>query len=49
MNAYVIDHLPRAMRDRVAVKLYAGGHMMYLRPGSRAALQRDARALFPAP
>jgi carboxypeptidase C (cathepsin A) len=49
MNAYVIDHLPRAMRDRIAVKLYAGGHMMYLRPGSRAALQRDARALFPAP
>jgi carboxypeptidase C (cathepsin A) len=49
MNAYVIDHLPRAARDRIALKLYAGGHMMYLRPGSRAALQRDARALFPAP
>jgi carboxypeptidase C (cathepsin A) len=49
MNAYLIDHLPRATRDRIALKLYAGGHMMYLRPGSRAALQSDARALFPAP
>jgi carboxypeptidase C (cathepsin A) len=49
MNAYVIDHLPLAARDRIALKLYAGGHMMYLRPRSRAALQRDARALFPAP
>ena len=49
MNAYVIDHLPREARDRIALKLYAGGHMMYLRPGSRAALQHDARALFPAP
>jgi carboxypeptidase C (cathepsin A) len=49
MNAYVIDHLPRAARDRITLKLYAGGHMMYLRPASRAALQRDARALFPAP
>ena len=48
MNAYVIDHLPRAVHDRIVLKLYAGGHMMYLRPGSRAALQRDARALFPA-
>jgi carboxypeptidase C (cathepsin A) len=49
MNAYVIDHLPRPMRDRIALKLYAGGHMMYLRPGSRAALRSDARALFRTP
>ena len=49
MNAYVIDHLPKAARDRIALKLYAGGHMMYLRPGSRAALERDARALYRAP
>ena len=49
MNAYVIDHLPHAARDRIALKLYAGGHMMYLRPGSRTALYRDARTLFPAP
>ena len=49
MNAYVIDHMPLATRDRIALKLYAGGHMMYLRPGSRAALQSDARALFAAP
>jgi carboxypeptidase C (cathepsin A) len=49
MNAYVIDHMPQETRDRIALKLYAGGHMMYLRPGSRAALQSDARALFAAP
>lgn len=49
MNAYVIDHMLQETRDRIALKLYAGGHMMYLRPGSRAALQSDARALFAAP
>ena len=49
MNAYVINHLPSAARDRIVLKLYAGGHMMYLRPESRAALQSDARALFGAP
>jgi carboxypeptidase C (cathepsin A) len=49
MNAYVIDHLPQAARDRITLRLYAGGHMMYLRPGSRAALQRDARALYRVP
>jgi carboxypeptidase C (cathepsin A) len=49
MNAYVIDHMPEETRDRIALKLYPGGHMMYLRPGSRAALRSDARALFAAP
>lgn len=46
MNRYVIDHMPPGIvRDRVALKLYPGGHMMYLRPGSRAALHADARQL----
>jgi len=32
----------------VTLALYAGGHMMYLRPTSRAALHRDARAIYAA-
>ncbi len=32
-SRYVIEHLPRSVaQDRAQVKLYAGGHMMYLRP-----------------
>jgi carboxypeptidase C (cathepsin A) len=48
-SRYVVDHLPATVpRDRIALTLYPGGHMMYLRPGSRAALHRDARRLYPA-
>lgn len=49
---WLIDQLavPAAIRDRIALRVYEGGHMMYLRPGSRAALSADAAALFaPAP
>ncbi|HKT20833.1 MAG TPA: hypothetical protein VJR47_22460 [Stellaceae bacterium] len=47
MSRYVIDHLPPTVpRDRIALKLYPGGHMMYLRPGSRAALHADAERLY---
>jgi len=47
MSRYVIDHLPATIaRDRIALTLYPGGHMMYLRPGSRAALHADAKRLF---
>jgi carboxypeptidase C (cathepsin A) len=46
-SRYVIGQLPESLtRDRVTVALYAGGHMMYLRPASRAALHRDARAIY---
>jgi carboxypeptidase C (cathepsin A) len=46
-DRYVIAHLPAALtRDRVTLELYPGGHMMYLRPASRAALHRDARAIY---
>ena len=45
---WLIDQLavPAAIRDRIALRVYEGGHMMYLRPGSRAALSADAAALF---
>jgi carboxypeptidase C (cathepsin A) len=46
-SRYTIDHLPQALtRDRVTLKLYPGGHIMYLRPTSRAALHDDARTLY---
>lgn len=46
-SRYLIDQLPPAItRDRVTLKLYPGGHMMYLRPASRAALHQDARAVY---
>jgi carboxypeptidase C (cathepsin A) len=30
----------------IALKVYRGGHMMYLRPASRRALSEDARAFY---
>ncbi|HTZ79136.1 MAG TPA: hypothetical protein VMC10_14565 [Stellaceae bacterium] len=46
-SRYLIDQLPPAVtRDHVTLKLYPGGHMMYLRPASRAALHADARAIY---
>ena len=36
---------PMGDPDRVTLKLYDGGHMLYLRDGSRAALREDARKL----
>jgi carboxypeptidase C (cathepsin A) len=48
-SRYVIDHLPPlGDRPRVELKLYQGGHMMYLRPGSRARLHADAAAFYGA-
>lgn len=45
----VLDQLP-AFGDpgRVALKVYPGGHMFYTRDGSRAAFEKDARALYQA-
>ncbi len=46
-SRYVIEQLPAAVtRNRVTLKLYPGGHMMYLRPASRAALHADSRAVY---
>jgi len=46
-SRYVIDHLPAELtQGRVTLKLYPGGHMMYLRQASRAALHQDVRAIY---
>jgi len=46
-SRYVLDHLP-IMRDpmRVQLKLYRGGHMLYLDPASRQAFSADAKAFY---
>jgi carboxypeptidase C (cathepsin A) len=50
-SRWLIDQLPlpAATRGRVAIRVYPGGHMMYMRPASRAALARDAAAIYPTP
>jgi carboxypeptidase C (cathepsin A) len=48
-SRYVIAHLPiQLTRNRVSLDLLPGGHMMYLRPDSRAALARSAESIYPA-
>lgn len=46
VNKYVLDHMPSAFADRVAMKLYRGGHMFYTRPASREQFTMDARAFY---
>jgi carboxypeptidase C (cathepsin A) len=47
MSRFVIDHFPaNVTASRVELKLYAGGHMMYLRSGSRRRLHDDAQAFY---
>jgi carboxypeptidase C (cathepsin A) len=48
---FLIDQLPPLPRaEPIRLSVYAGGHMMYLRPDSRHALARDAAMLYaPAP
>jgi carboxypeptidase C (cathepsin A) len=49
MSRYVVDHLPsNVTAERVTLKLYSGGHMMYLRSGSRRQLHDDAAAFYAA-
>jgi carboxypeptidase C (cathepsin A) len=52
-SRFLIDQLPRLAAKpeddpRVVLKLYPGGHMMYLRPPSRGRLHRDAVELYRA-
>jgi carboxypeptidase C (cathepsin A) len=48
-SRYVVDRLPQTLTaDRVTLRLYPGGHMMYLRPGSRAGLRAEAARLYSA-
>ena len=41
--------VPPATRAQIRLRVYQGGHMMYLRPASRAALAEDAAQLYAAP
>jgi carboxypeptidase C (cathepsin A) len=44
---YLLAHLPQAEgTEPVTLKVYRGGHMMYLRRDSRRQLQEDARKLY---
>ena len=47
MTRYVLDHLPNFdPPGRVQLRLYRGGHMLYLDPESRKAFSADAAAFF---
>jgi carboxypeptidase C (cathepsin A) len=49
-SRFVVERLPSSLTDgRVVVRLYPGGHMMYLRAASRAALHADAARLYQPP
>ena len=47
---WLLDQLsiPQAVRGRIDLRTYEGGHMMYLRPRVRAALAADAAPIFAA-
>jgi carboxypeptidase C (cathepsin A) len=47
-SRWLVDQLelPDATRSKVRLRLYDGGHMMYLRPASRRALAADAEAIY---
>ena len=47
MTRYVLDHMPQMdPPGRVQLKLYRGGHMLYLDPKSRSAFSADAAAFY---
>ena len=47
MTRYMLDHLPAFdPPGRVQLKLYRGGHMLYLDPESRKAFTADAAAFY---
>jgi carboxypeptidase C (cathepsin A) len=47
MSRYALDHLPSVEpAGRVALKLYRGGHMLYIDPASRKAFTKDAEAFY---
>ena len=49
MTRYVLDHLPPTDKPgRAQLKLYRGGHMLYLDPASRKAFCADAAAFYRA-
>lgn len=47
MSRYVLDHLPPSdPPGRAQLKLYRGGHMLYLDPQSRKAFSTDAAGFY---
>lgn len=50
-SRWLIDQLevPAAVRAGIRLRVYEGGHMMYMRPDSRSALARDAAELYGSP
>jgi carboxypeptidase C (cathepsin A) len=50
-SRWLVDQLelPDAVRNEIHLRLYKGGHMIYLRPESRRALAGDAARIYPAP
>ncbi len=46
-SRYVLDHLPQTDDPtRAQLRLYRGGHMLYLDPDSRHAFSADAKAFY---
>ncbi len=50
-SRWLVDQLavPATLRQAIRLRVYEGGHMMYMRPHSRSALARDAADLYAAP
>jgi carboxypeptidase C (cathepsin A) len=50
-SRWLVDQLqiPPAMRAALQLRVYEGGHMVYMRPASRTLLARDAAELYTAP
>ena len=50
-SRWLVDQLevPTPVRAAIRLRVYEGGHMMYMRPDSRAALARDAAELYGPP
>ncbi|MBB3315337.1 carboxypeptidase C (cathepsin A) [Rhizobium sp. BK181] len=47
VSRYVVDHLPPSLAgERVALKVYRGGHMFYTRADQREVFTADAKAFF---
>ena len=49
-SRWLVDQLeiPAAMRAAIQLRVYEGGHMVYMRPASRTLLARDASELYAA-
>ena len=49
MSRYLVNHLPPIEGAApIELRVYRGGHMMYMRPASRTALSKDASAVYAA-